>query len=251
MSATLAITSHCEKYCRCDKCAELIKNQFAAFQLCNYSKKHLNKIEPCPACSHPIAGQARGGFVIWSCWRCNMKLGSIMKVVTGSTPEKNYGFMEREDGTQVYFHLNRSVNVIFNWSDYPVISDIIEEPECSPQVGDVLIYQEFRGAKGPKALWWAYETQYTMVKKAIKDRFSYRLVRRDGRKQLSSLQPKPTYHCLWEGKDLNELRKVANYIECGEYDTMAVFFAYFDVKENDWFECDDPRKDNHDCIRTT
>jgi hypothetical protein len=230
-----------ELRCRCEECKTSIVEQFKPFKCMAWDKRFVNATETCE-CGRQVWGRGRGGFIVWSCWSCNAKRGRVVKVIDGGE-DKIFGFAINEEGQTVYFHLTRQTTIQpVDGSDYPEMYDMAGTPVV-PRTDDVILYAELRGAKGPKALWWAFESEYTYAKEVIANRKTYRLRWRQGREKVSKLMEAPVMNTLWEGMDLFELRK--NHGKRVLFSEMyeAVYFEELKVVDGvpTWELCEDPR----------
>lgn len=79
----------------------------------------------------------------------------------------NFGFGENADGIKgVFFHQEGQVDILYDGSQYPILIDIGNRR--MPQINDILVYQEILDTTGrPRAVWWAYESQYEAIRKAL------------------------------------------------------------------------------------
>ncbi len=233
-----------ELRCRCKECEDSIVEQFKPFDWMSWDKRFANETKTCE-CGRKVWGRGRGGFIIWSCWSCNARRGRVIKVVNGGE-DKVFGFAENQDGKIVYFHLTRQTLIQpVDGSDHPEMYDMSGTPVV-PQPNEAIMFVELQGQKGPKALWWAFESEYIQAQAAIAARITYRLRWRQGRKKLSKLTDAPVMHTLWEGQNLSELRAVQGQRRVFDDMYEGVAFEKL-VKSQDpescdtWEPCDDPR----------
>ncbi len=233
-----------EVHCACQDCEAKIINQFQGFASCRFHAKAAGLYRPCPDCGRMIKPRRRRCFLVWSCWQCVRKDAAVTRIVFGESGKPEYGFAVNDEDMTLYFHLNRQVYIQFDGSDHPAQSDFTQSMDASVRPNDIILYQEFIGNRGPKALWWAFEAEYHNVLVQIASRLTYRFVRRDGREAQSRLQAQPKYRVMWEGKDLNEVSGMLPAASVNGYDPnafYACYWHYLDHESNDWFLCGDPR----------
>lgn len=236
-----------ELRCRCNECENSIVEQFKPFDWMSWDKRFVNETKTCE-CGRKVWGRGRGGFIVWTCWSCNARRGKVVKVINGGE-DKVFGFATNEDGKTVYFHLTRQTLIQpVDGSDHPEMFDMSGTPVV-PHQGDVILFAELKGAKGPKALWWAFESEYTQAKAVIAARVFYRLRWRQGREKLSKLTEAPVMQTLWQGKNLGELRQQHGHRRLFTEMYEAVYFEKLvqaadpaDPDSRDvWEKCEDPR----------
>lgn len=238
------------RYCRCEACENLVVSQFSPFHHQPRTGKFENTCKKCCRCKRPVWGRPRGSFIVWTCWSCIAKTATVTNVVniTGipDKEDQTFGFAEKEDRTAIYFHLSKQVIIFFNGSDYPQITERIPTI-LVPLCGEEIVYQEIRGERGPKALWWGFKEEFDAVMKLIAERPLYRFRVRDGRVPLSRLERGADgfakYRTIWEGKNIDDLKKT-HHVETFptfERETSARYFEMFDEQTQEWIGADDPR----------
>lgn len=172
------------------------------------------------------------------------RVGSLnTAVVKWFNPQKRYGFLLKEDGTEIFFHYNDGQNMIavgdhLEWSLPPSGKRLPD-----PVPGDAVVYEISPGSKGPKASPWTSKTVYKYAKKRIVEPVLYRIII-----QYSTAGGSEEPQLAWEGTNLKDqaLEQVwssnpawdRSTFSCGDFDSRK----WFERQEGDrWVECSDPR----------
>jgi len=239
-------------YCKCDKCAVLVTDQFQPFHIELQRLDRHNHYQNCPVCARPVWGRCRSSYILWSCWECNMSRGTISRVVTARGAHDTFGFgtdCSTED--EFYLHNNRHAEVIFDGSDHAALiayDPLTDQLPTFAQAGDVVIYHLIIGERGGKALWWCLEDDYLAVKKRIAERPLYRFMKRVGelpnsKRLAKSAAPTMTHYELWKGKNVATLREEFSVksFQVFENSSMALYFEFYEEESDIWIHCADPR----------
>ena len=167
-----------------------------------------------------------------------------------SRDNKRFGFIRKENGQEVFFHLNDFGPLSLDNATGDIEFGRNGAASRMPSKGDVLVFSEAPGRKGPKASPWAFVDQYEPLKKRsdrivsansvvyrVMHQYSYPgggkddpLVKFEGTlKELNKKHPKP------EDYRYDDLFPTFG---CSDFDETR----WFERKEGDeWVNCDDPR----------
>lgn len=121
-------------------------------------------------------------------------------------PSKKFGFL-----------VFKNMEIFFHMSFGGMMAVLSKEPEhvpCSldrePKIGETILFEYENGPRGLRVTKWAYPDSLKQALNQMNLRTIYRLVQRNGRlptgsKLYNSINAK--YTTLWEGYDLDALRK--------------------------------------------
>lgn len=239
---TLEASKKHDRRCTCQTCHAEIERIFKPFNIVPWRTRIFNTTQSCPNCRRDIYGQGRGGYMVWSCWFCNMQEAKIFKIIDGGDANQ-FGFAAKAtDGKSVYFHLSKRAEIIaIDGKPFP---ELFATTEIQiPTLETDILYQELVSEKGLKALWWAYKINYAQALESIKNRKTYRLMWRQGRIKLGKLDgAEPVYHQVWIGDNLSELQEHyqgTHYLYLEQYDAWYFEEAIFDAagELSEWILC--------------
>jgi len=160
-------------------------------------------------------------------------------------PTRRYGFII--DGEKdVYFHIQKGGEYVCNGGNEPVFRHAGDGQNLRcPKQGDQILYvlEEVAGKK--RAVKWAFPESFLQAEKDIANRPVYRLYRRTGFIKVGRLfrEGQARYETLWEGIDINDLRKKfprSSFHNCIHNEEQSALTIQYKEGER-WIDCNDPR----------
>ena len=171
-------------------------------------------------------------------------------------PEKRFGFVRANDGTNIFFHFSDGRFILADGSQ-PKYADATLTRKGKvfhlrdPRGGDTIVINSVRREKGLAAVPWGFKSHYDTAMERIAKRPVYRCLKTMGSWGQKDLEPS----VVWEGKDLEEVMR--RYpVPTGHHspgaDPLISFYSHDDgfeirhwwekkVGDGEWERCEDPR----------
>ncbi len=152
---------------------------------------------------------------------------------------KKFGFLVKEDGGRVFFHLNDGGRTETTAGEYPTLTFALGEGSEEPKPGDTLLFVEEKESRGLKARpWWI--TPVGLLRKDVRCRF-IKFLHVPG----AHFDRERHGEVVWEGNDFIELAtwfpregfREENF-SCGDFDEWSEFERQ---TPEGWERCHDPR----------
>lgn len=91
--------------------------------------------------------------------------------VTFFNPVKKYGFIELENGKQVFFHISTGKKIkVTQKSDPQFVDPTQDTPIVIPKLKQEIIFMKHTTSKGPSTVYWAYAKTYDKAVNIIANR---------------------------------------------------------------------------------